>query len=184
MRTPEDIETDADGLIRFGTVASVALADARCTVRIDDDAESPPLRWIEMRMGATSTWSPPSVGEQVLVLCPAGEIEAGVVLRGITSTAHPAPGNTLREVIRWSDGAEIAYDPESHELEAILPAGATLGIVADGGITISGNITLTGDISMTGTLTAATDVVADGKSLKSHKHGGVQAGAAQTGTPV
>lgn len=178
MRTPEDTETDADGLIRLGTVASVDLAGARCTVRFDDEAESPPLRWIEARMGATRTWSPPSVGEQVLLLCPAGEIAAAVALRGIVSTANPAPGSTARELIRYPDGAEIAYDPESHELEAVLPAGASMMLVADGGITI------TGDITLTGKLTASDDVIAAGKSLKGHKHGGVQTGSGQTGTPA
>lgn len=178
MRTPEDVETDPDGLIRLGTVASVDLAGARCTVTYDDDVESPPLRWFETRMGATRTWSPPTEGEQVLVLCPAGEIAAGVVLRGIASTANPATGNSLRELIRFDDGAEIAYDPESHELEAVLPSGATAMLVADGGITI------TGDITLTGKLTASGDVVAGGISLKNHKHPGVQSGSAQTGAPV
>ena len=52
------------------------------------------------------------------------------------------------------------------------------GIVIDGGghaINISGAATVT----VTGG-----DVIADGISLKTHKHGGVQAGAAQTGVPV
>lgn len=178
MRTPEDTETDADGLIRLGKVASVDLAAARCTVSFDDEAESPPLRWIEGAAGTTRTWSPPSIGEQVMLLCPGGEIAAAVALRGLVSTAHPALGNSLRELTRFSDGAEIAYDPETHELEAILPAGATLALVADGGITI------TGDIILTGKLTASDDVIAAGKSLKGHKHGGVQTGSGQTGTPV
>jgi len=178
MRTPEDIETDPDGLIRLGTVASVDLAAARCTVKFDDEAESPPLRWIEGAMGATRTWSPPSVGEQVLLLCPAGEIAAAVALRGIACTVHAAPGSTARELIRFTDGAEIAYDPESHELEAVLPSGATLLLVADGGISI------TGDITLTGKLTASDDVIAAGKSLKSHVHFGVQSGSSNTGEPA
>jgi len=177
MRTPEDIETDADGLIRLGKVASVDLAGARCTVTIDDDAETPPLPWIERAMGATRTWSPPAVGEQVVVICPAGEIAAAIVLRGIPSDQFAAPGNTARELIRFADGAEIAYDPESHELEAVLPGGATMMLVADGGITITGDITLTGKLTATG------DVIADGKSLKGHTHSGVQAGGASTGAP-
>lgn len=177
MRTPEDIDTDPDGLIRLGKVASVDLAAARCTVTIDDDAETPPLRWIETAMGATRTWNPPSEGEQVLVLCPAGEIAGAVVLRGIVSDAFPAAGNSARELIRFTDGAEIAYDPESHELEAVLPAGATMMLVADGGITI------TGDITLTGKLTASDDVIAAGKSLKTHTHGGVQSGGSTTGAP-
>lgn len=178
MRTPEDIDTDPDGIVRLGRVMSVDLAAARCTVSFDDDAESPPLRWMEARMGATRTWSPPSVGEQVILLCPAGEIAAAVVLRGLVSDDHPAPGASTRELIQFEDGAVLAYDPAAHKLEAVLPAGGTISLVADGGIAI------TGDIALTGKLTASDDVIAAGKSLKTHKHGNVQAGSAQTGTPV
>lgn len=178
MRTPEDAPTDPDGLIRLGAIASVDLGAARCTVTMDEGVESPPLRWIETRHGKTRTWSPPAEGEQVVLLCPAGEIGAAVVLRGLCCDNHPVAGNSLKELIRFDDGAEISYDPEAHELEVYLPAGATASIVADGGIAI------TGDITLTGKLTASDDVIADGKSLKSHKHGGVQAGGAQTGTPV
>lgn len=176
--TPEDVETDPDGIVRLGTIASVDLAAGRCTVSIDDDATTPSVRWIETRMGATRTWSPPTVGEQVVLLCPAGEIAAAVVLRGLSSDTHVVPGNSKRELVQFEDGAVLAYDPVAHKLDAILPAGATMALTAAGGIAIEGDITLTG------TLTASNDVIASGKSLKSHKHGGVQGGGSQTGTPV
>jgi phage baseplate assembly protein V len=51
----------------------------------------PPIRWIERRAGRTRTWSPPSQGEQVVLLCPGGEIGAAVALRGLFSSACPAP---------------------------------------------------------------------------------------------
>lgn len=41
-----------------------------------------------------------------------------------------------------------------------------------------------GDVSMSGTLTAATDVVGGGIHLKTHTHGGVTAGGAQTSPPT
>lgn len=44
--------------------------------------------------------------------------------------------------------------------------------VTPGGIEIRGNVTVTGG-----------DVTADGISLKTHRHGGVQSGAGSTGTP-
>ena len=47
-----------------------------------------------------------------------------------------------------------------------------------------GGTSWTGDIDVEGKLTASDDVVGGGKSLKGHKHGGVQAGGAQTGAPV
>lgn len=55
------------------------------------------------------------------------------------------------------------------------------------GIVINGAglpITINGDIQLNGSLNATGDVVADGVSLVQHKHGGVRAGADQTGEPV
>lgn len=178
MRTPEDTETDPDGLIRFGAIASVDLSAARCTVTVDEDFESPPLRWIEARMGKLRSWSPPAVGEQVVLLCPAGEIAAAVALRGLVCEAFPAPAATEIELLRFDDGAVISYDQESHELVAELPEGGSAMIVAPGGVSI------TGDVIVTGTISASVDVIGGGKSLKTHVHGGVQAGGAMTGAPA
>ena len=57
--------------------------------------------------------------------------------------------------------------------------------------TVGGNITSsaaswnhTGNITVTGTVTASTDVVGGGKSLKSHVHAGVTPGGSVTGSPV
>lgn len=183
MRSPEDALTDPDLLIRLGTIATVDLGAAHCTVALEDDVESGPVRWIEGRMGATRIWSPPTVGEQVVLLCPAGEIAGGVALRGIVSNDFAPAGNSLRELIEFADGAVIAYDPENHVLDAILPAGATLNIAANGGIAIVGDIALNGNIDMTGTLTADGDVVASGISLNSHVHGGIQSGGSNTSGP-
>jgi len=183
MRTPEDTPTDADALARYAVVASVDLAAARCTVTLDDSGddgavESPPLPWLAPRMGETRAWMPPSVGEQVLLICPGGEIGAGIVLGGVTSDANPAPIDEPVALLRFKDGAVISYDPDAHELLVQLPSGATTVLASDGGIDIVGDVTLTGK------LTASDDVVAAGISLTDHKHGGVQAGSAQTGAPA
>lgn len=140
--------------------------------------ETPPIRWIMPRCGDTRVWSPPTVGEQVLLLCPDGEIAAGVALTGITRDSFPPLGSTLEERIDFVDGAQLRYDPEAHHLEALLPDGATATITAPGGLTINGDVTLNG------TLTASEDVIADGISLKTHRHNGVQPGSGQTAGPV
>jgi phage baseplate assembly protein V len=177
MRTPEDHPTDADDLIRIGTVASVDLADGRCTVLFDDDSESGPIRWQAARMGAIRVWVPPSEGEQVFVLCPAGEVAGASIVGSVPSDDNPPPATTNVALIDFADGAVLQYDPTSHALTFTLPGGGTLGIVADGGVTIEG------DVNVTGTLTATTDVVGGGKSLKGHKHTGVQAGGGISGAP-
>jgi len=171
-----DARRDLGDLIRFGSIESVDLAAARCTVRAGDLVTGP-IRWIEARAGATRSWSPPSAGEQVLLICAEGEIAAGIALRGIASAAHPPAGDSARELIEYSDGAVLAYDPEAHALEAILPAGAAARLVAPAGLTIEG------DVSITGALTVSEDATAAGISLAHHKHGLVRAGTDTSGEP-
>ncbi len=167
---------DPAELIRLGTVASVDLGTGTCTVDVGD-ITTPAIPWIEPRMGATRTWSPPTVGEQVLLICPESELGLALALRGIPSDSYPPAGSTLEELIEFSDGARIAYDPESHTLTAALPAGSTVAITAD-------TVTIDGDVTVTGTLTAEVDVIGAGKSLKTHRHSGTQPGGGQSGPPL
>jgi len=184
VKEEEDIPADLSELIRLGTIASVDLAARRCTVLYGDEddedggATTPPIRWFAPRAGDTRVYSPPSVGEQVMLLCPDGQLAAAVALLGIESDQFPLPGNGLAEVTEYKDGARIGYDPETHALIAILPGGATALIEATGGLTIKGDVTIEGK------LTASDDVLAGSVSLKNHKHGLVQAGTAQSGVPI
>lgn len=186
----EDIPADLSELIRAGSIKSVDLASATCTVRYgnpddeDGGAETPPIRWLAMRAGGTRAWSPPSVGEQALVLAPDGQIAGAVALVGIYSDAFPPPGSTVAELIEYADGARIGYDPESHALTAILPAGGTAVVEAPGGLTIRADVTIEGNVTLKGGMTADDDVVASSVSLKDHVHKNVQAGTAQSGPPL
>ncbi|GAB7553131.1 phage baseplate assembly protein V [Novosphingobium sp. 11B] len=184
MKDQEDIPADMSELIRLGTIATVDLDAKRCTVLYgdedDDDggATTPPIRWLAPRCGKTKVSSPPSVGEQVILLCPDGQLAAAVALAGIDQDAFPLPSWGLTEGVEFEDGARITYDPVGHALTATLPGGGTALIEAPGGMTIRG------DVTVEGTITASEDVVAAGISLNSHKHGNVQAGSAQSGGPV
>lgn len=190
----EDIPADTAALVRVGTVLSVDLAAARCVVRYGDPddpeaAETPAIRWLAMRAGKTRIWSPPSVGEQVLLLSPDGQVGNAVAVAGLVQDAFPPLANNLIETIEFEDGARLTYDAQAGALKAILPSGATAEIEAPGGITLRGPIRIEGDVDIAGnvaisqTLTAETDVVADGISLVDHLHGQVSAGTAKTGKP-
>lgn len=175
-------------LLRFGVVASVDHAAGTCTVRTGA-LVTRPMPWLVQRAGDARTWWAPSVGEQVVLLCPGGDTTRGVVQPAIYSNAAPRPaGSDTAHVTSYPDGAAISYDPESHKLVALLPDGGTASLTAPGGVEIVGDTTITGkltvskdtdlgaklhvsgDVTADTKVTAATDVIGGGKSLKGHKH--------------
>lgn len=166
----DDIPGLIGDLIRLGTIETVDLAAATATVK-SGDVVSPPLRWIELMAGAFRTWSPPSEGEQVTLLCPEADIAGAVILRGLNCTAFPAPA---------SDANPALYGPAGL---VITLTGDGIQITAPGKVTVTGDVEITGDVDVTGTITTPEDVLADGISLKSHTHGGVQSGGSNTGAP-
>lgn len=187
---PEDIPADIAELLRIGTVIEVDLAEARCIVRYGDPADegggatTPPIRWLAFRAGLTRIWSPPSVGEQVLLLAPDGQIGAAVAVTGIVQDAFPPLGNSEAEMIEWQDGARITYDPVAHALSAVLPANGSATIEAPGGITLRGDVAIEGNVGVSGTVTVEEDVIASDISLVEHEHTGVQTGSAVSGPPT
>lgn len=183
MSDPADNQRLIGDLMREGTIESVDRATRTCRFRTGELLTGP-VPWMSARSGATKTWSPPSVGEQGVLFCPEGDTARGFVMPGLFSTSHPAPSSEDVELIEYADGARVGYDPSTHALTAILPAGGTAKIEADGGVSIKGKVTITGDVSVTGKIDATGEVTGSGIKLSAHKHGGVQAGGAQTGNPV
>ena len=107
-----------ENLLRIGTIIEIDHAQARCRVKLGG-IDSNWLAWLTARAGNTQTWSPPTVGEQVLVLSPSGEPANGIVLTGIYCSAHNAPSNNPDEhVIDYPDGACVSYNHASGALVA------------------------------------------------------------------
>lgn len=189
---------DLSSLLRFGTVVELDLATARCRVAYGDpdsddgEAETDWIGWIAPRAGGTRVWSPPSEGEQVLLLCPDGQLSAAVALPGLWRDIFPPPSAELGELIQWDDGAQVRYDPDASEMQIALPAGGTVQIDAPGGVTIDasdgivllGDVTIMGDLNVSGRIEATGDIVGDGVSLAGHRHGGVQTGSGTSGEPT
>lgn len=189
MDTQADISRRLENLIRLGTIAAVDPGTARCRVSTGG-LETEWLPWLAQRAGTDRDWHPPSAGEQCLVICPSGDPAVGVVLLGIYSDSAPANDDSLdRRTTTYRDGAVIEYDTATHALRAVLPAGGTAELIADGGIRIVGDITHQGDYLQTGsqtvsgTVKVAQDVIAAGISLVKHTHAGVMFGPASTGKP-
>ncbi|AMP13436.1 phage baseplate assembly V family protein [Collimonas pratensis] len=120
-------------LIRLGTVAQVAGGRAR--VRLSPKLTTTWLRWVTQRAGDARTWWSPSVGEQVVLLSPGGDLTAGVILQAVYSDAFPAPSdNPALHSTHYPDGAVVQYDFQAHTLSATLPDGTSV-TVAPGKVT-------------------------------------------------
>ena len=181
---PRDTQRLIGDLAREGTIASVDRNAGTCTVKIAEELITGKIPWLCARIGKTRIWSPPSEGEQVLVLAPEADTERAIVIGSLSSNAAPHPASDGSTLIEFEDGARILYNPETHQLSAVLPGGGKALINAPAGIHLIGPLTVEGDIDLQGKMTASGDVVADGKSLKGHKHTGVQAGSAVSGPPA
>lgn len=180
---PRDTQRLIGDLAREGTIASVDRKAGTCTVKIAEELITGKIPWLCARIGKTRIWSPPSEGEQVLVLAPEADTERAIVIGSLSSDAAPHPASDGSTLIDFEDGARILYNPESHQLSAVLPGGGKALINAPGGIHLIGSLTVEGDIDLLGKMTASGDISADGKSLTGHKHTGVQAGGALSGPP-
>ena len=183
MTDKTDTQRLIGDLVREGVVVSVDHAAGTARVQFADELTTGDIPWLASRAGSTRTWSPPAIGEQVMVLAPEADTARGVIIGSLSSDAHPHPANDQSTLTEFEDGARVGYDPATHALTAILPAGASVRIDADGGLKLKGDVTVDGDIKSTGTIRADIDIVGAGKSLMNHVHLGVQTGSALSGKP-
>lgn len=148
-------------MVELGNVTAVD--NGAMTVKVDlAGFETDPLPVAQIRAGVIKVHWMPSVGEQVAVLSPGGDLARAFVIGSVPM-----------------DGSAVAPDAATPTIDL---GGGKLRIV--GGVEIVGPVTITGDVNVTGKVTASGDVVGSGVSLKNHKHGLVQAGTAQSGAPV
>jgi len=195
QRPAADSDRLIGSLLRVGTVQSIDLEAGKVVVAMGEQT-TPPIDWL-MPVGDTTIWIPPTVGQQVLVIAPEGDIEQGMVLNGLPSSAFAPLFLGQANAIRFRDGAQVSYDPEEEHLQVETPGRVTMtapgGVTIIGDTTITGNVSIDGDTAITGNatvdkkVTATEDVVVDvpgaPKSLKSHVHtGGTISG--KTGAPV
>ncbi|MBI6161333.1 phage baseplate assembly protein V [Serratia liquefaciens] len=76
------------------------------------------LRWNAQRAGAFNIWVPPSIGEQVWMVCIGGNPETAIIGGSLYSNDHPAPGGSRNEmVITAPDGAKFRYNADAGALE-------------------------------------------------------------------
>jgi phage baseplate assembly protein V len=170
-------------LLRDGVVTEVDHKHARCRVRSGEN-HTDYIPWFTPAAGQVRVWSPPSVGEQVQLLCRDGDMANAIALPALFNDKFPAPSCKPGMVlVEFADRSRLTYDSTAHALAAELSSGSTVSIVASGGVRIAGNVTITGDVNIEGRAVATDDVLGGGVSLKNHTHGAVQPGSGNSGPP-
>lgn len=177
-----DLLTRLENLIRLGTVAEVDLTVSPPLCRVQTGGLLTDWRpWISQRAGSARTSWPPTVGEQVLLFSPSGELTAAVVLPGLYSDAHPAPDNhPTRHRTTYPDGALIEYDPEAGALKVSGVKTATVqasvcvtlntpSTVLAGDLQVAGKASIGGTLATGGKLTTPAASVG-GIEFGTHKH--------------
>ncbi len=90
MESVVDLRRLLSNVLRFGTVAEVDLARARCRVQ-SGELLTDFVPWLVPRAGETIEWSAPSVGEQVILLSPGGDTHGSAVRCAGRGTWEPIP---------------------------------------------------------------------------------------------
>lgn len=179
-----------ENLIRFGVISAVQMEPPRVQITTGT-LTTAWLPWLALRAGADREWDPPTLGEQVMLFSPSGQLANGIVVTGVFSDHIPANGNRAGLHRRtYADGTVIEYDSVAHHLNATLVDGGTTNLISKGGINLVGDITHQGDYIQTGNQTitgrvdVSIDVIAAGVSLVKHLHTGVKQGGDQSGAPI
>lgn len=178
-----EVERRLSNIVLIGTIMDADYDNALVKVAAGP-LETGWLHWITARASHDVDYWAPEIGEQVLLLCPHGDPEMGVVLPALYQNPFPAPDNrpTVRRT-RFADGADLSYDREAHVLKISLPDGATTDLISQGGISIVGDVHVTGHIRATEDITDHTRAMqADRDIYNGHTHSSPETGAA-TSTP-
>ncbi len=210
----DDLYRLLQNVIRLGTIAQINHS-APARVRVETgDLLTNWMPWAETRAGASRSWNPPTVGEQVLIFAPGGDLAGAVALCAVNSDDHPqiSESDEITEY-EYPDAARMRYD---HGVGAMSVAGIKTMVIeasesitlrapsvvldadqatSTGKHTIEGLLTylagMTGDgggsgaTAITGPIThVGGDLSSNGVVLHLHVHSGVQLGGDQTGEPV
>lgn len=203
-----ELERRFHQLLRFGVVEEVDLEKARLKVRIGQ-VLTDWLPWITSNAGNTRSWRAPSVGEQVLVMSPSGDLTAGVVLPALYQERFGPPVREAdTQCVHFPDGSQVSYDAREKVM--------TVRLVGDGRVNVhcreltiqaseqirlntpkllcSGDVSVGGKLDVNGRMQAAAGAaVSGGLSVsggmsndgvdvgRGHRHSGVESGRGVSG---
>lgn len=136
-------------LIRIGEVIELRAHPLAARVKTGEN-ETDWLVIAHARAGATTDFAPPSVGEQVVLLCPSGMLEQAIIIASLHSDTHDQPAQSLSEFHRsFADGTQINYNSDTHALRVSAVGSVSIQIEGDATLTIGGTAVITAEGTVT-----------------------------------
>ncbi|CAA0111753.1 Uncharacterised protein [BD1-7 clade bacterium] len=198
-----ELNRQLNNLIVVGLVTAVDHANKSVQVT----AGSLETGWIAMptEMGRNyRRWRPLRNGVQVIMASPAGDIsQAKIIGMLYTDTLNSPSDNLAMDIVEFENGTTVSHNIDTHKLA--ISCRGSVDIESDDELTLAGktiklragkNGETTVDLSATelamkaaankmqGPLTqTGGDITSDGKSVQTHKHGGVTSGQSTTAVP-
>lgn len=144
--------------IQIGRIAEVDAAKGLVKVDLDGPVTSW-IPWLQRRAGDDRDWSVPSVGEQVAIAAPSGELSGAFVIGSLNQDAHPNAGDSAdKPRTVYSDGTVVEYNKASHTLTIDTSASSGTVIIKCNTATVEAAASVTIDTpetTCTGNLTVA-----------------------------
>lgn len=117
--------------IAIGVITAINPGSARARVTIGD-LTTPELPVAQLRAGALSFWWMPTVGEQVLVACPSGDVSQGVIVCSIF--AGNAPSTDPAVPMIDLGGGKIVVNGDIEVTGDVIASGVSLVHHTHGGV--------------------------------------------------
>lgn len=171
-------------LIRIGTIDQIDVEQTRVRVKSGENLTGW-LPWITARAGTTKNWNPPTLGEQVVLLSPCGDLSQALVLGSLNSDENPAPQNSADLYhVAMPDGTHLTYNHVEHNLLIEVLGNTSLHITGKTEINIDGDAVV--NIGGKAAIKAEGETTVDAPAIRLNGGAGVVTGAhicAYTGTP-
>jgi phage baseplate assembly protein V len=126
-----------NNIVRVGTIAEVDVSRARARVKAGDNLTGW-RPWASARTGTTIDWDPPTVGEQVVLFSPAGDLAQSIIFTGLYAGNAPKDSADIYHR-QFPDGSRITYDHQKKLLDVHLSGEATINVTGDATLNIGGN---------------------------------------------
>lgn len=204
-----ELNRQLNNVVRIGTIKQLDLANARAKVSVAG-CTTDWLPWGTNRAGKRRDWSPPVIGEQVVLFSPYGDLGQAVIGPSIFQEDHAAPAASAdQETTVYPDGTTVDYNSASNTLTITVAGSGNViinckvaNVKAETSVTLdtpdtfcTGNLTVAKSFQMGqegGSATMKGNVAIEGGSLthngknvgSTHSHSGVTPGGGNTGAPV